>query len=737
VWSLVRTGWLAETWDRIIGSDPGLTQLRQAGSAVIAMASAIGIEYGFALLTHAGAQAALIAMLLGAIVAMMGSMALTGTGVWRKVGTAVFFPVALGVGMVIGVAVGDRTDLMLGIFVVVMFAAVFVRRFGGAFFFYGFMGWMGYFFAAFLHATVPMLPGLLVNVAIASAWVLLLSITVLRTNPARTLRRVVRAFDARARAVTRACADLLNAFGAQERQRVRLRRRLNARQAGLAEAALMVEGWSAEPGALPPGWHASGLRRRLLDAQHLVEQMAHAATSFTARDGEFALATGRVADRLARRDDRGANLAAYELAEAAEAAGADAAGWWPARHFAAAALEFVALVKQAGKPAPRPASEAFQPAVDLALGLLPGSPAVAADVPARGARWNPLARLDLVSRQAIQVAVAGGLAILLGRELSPTRYYWAVLAAFIMFTGTATRTETFLKGFNRVLGTLIGLLAAIGFAELTAGSTLGVLLVVNASMFFGFYLLTRSYAYMIFFVTIMVGQLYSVFHEFSPGLLVLRLEETALGAAIGFAVALFVTPLSTRDTVRSARDAVLTALADLLRAAADRLDATDRVADLDALSRALDDRMRRLALVARPLTRPLLSNALSPRLRHRLVVYAALTTHARALTVATRAEAAPPSPGPAAACRALAHAVAALVAVPVGQVQPAAAVPLAEADTALFALTPAAPGIRATDPVLRTIAHLHHLVRELTAPGQKPGESTDPVPGELPAVTPS
>jgi uncharacterized membrane protein YccC len=721
----MRTGWLAETWDRIVGSDPGLTQLRQAGSAVVAMASAIGIEYAFSLAGHADGQTSLIAMLLGAIVAMMGSMALTGTGVWRKVGTAVFFPVALGIGMVIGVAVGNRTDLMLGIFVVVMFAAVFVRRFGGAFFFYGFMGWMGYFFAAFLHATVPMLPGLLIDIVIATAWVLLLSITVLRTNPSRALRRVVRACDARARSVARACADLLNAFGAQERQRARLRRRLNARQAGLAEAALMVEGWSAEPGALPAGWHGSGLRRRLLDAQHLVEQMAHAATSFTARDGEFALAAATVADRLARRDDQAANAAAYRLAEAAEQAGSDAPGWWPARHFAAAALEFVALVRQSGQPSVTAPPEGFQPTVDLALGLLPGSPAVAKDVPARTARWNPLARLDLVSRQAIQVAVAGGLAILAGRELSETRYYWAVLAAFIMFAGTATRTEAFVKGFNRVLGTLVGLLAAIGFAELTAGSTVGVLLVVNLSMFFGFYLLPRSYAFMIFFVTIMVGQLYSVFHEFSPGFMLLRLEETALGAAIGFAVALLVTPLSTRDTVKSARDEVLTALAALLRATADQLDGTDRSADLDACSRALDDRMRRLALVARPLTRPVLSNALSPRLRHRLVLYTALTTHARALVVATRAES--EAPGPATACRALADALARLVAVPVGRTQPAAAASLAQADTALFAQTPAAPGIRATDPVLRHLAHLHHLVRELTAPGQKAIQTPEPV----------
>ena len=145
--------------------------------------------------------------------------------------------------------------------------------------------------------------------------------------------------------------------------------------------------------------------------------------------------------------------------------------------------------------------------------------------------------------------------------------------------------------------------------------------------------------------------------------------------------------------------------------------------------------MRRLALVARPLTRPVLSSALSPRLRHRLVLYAALTTHARALVVATRAEPAEPSPGPAQACRALADAAVQVEAVPVGKTQPKAAAPLALADTALFALTPAAPGIRATDPVLRTLAHLHHLIRDVTAPGRTPDPADVPVPGELPART--
>ncbi|MFJ8097837.1 hypothetical protein [Streptomyces griseofuscus] len=64
-------------------------------------------------------------------------MALSGTGVWTKVRTAVFFPPAIGIGMLAGVAVAGRTDLMLCGFVAVMFVAVFVRRFGMAFFFYG------------------------------------------------------------------------------------------------------------------------------------------------------------------------------------------------------------------------------------------------------------------------------------------------------------------------------------------------------------------------------------------------------------------------------------------------------------------------------------------------------------------------------------------------------------------------------------------------------------------------
>ena len=206
---MVSHGWTAETWDRLVASDPGLQRLRMALSAAAAMTTALGVEYAFGLLTGADAQGMLVAMLLGTVMAMMGSMALTGVRAWPKVGTAVFFPVAIGAGMLPGTLVAGHAHWMLAVFVAVMFLAVFIRRFGLAYFFYGFMIWMGYFFAVFLGAKTSDIPAMLVPVAISTAWVLLLSLTVLRTNPRRTLRRVRRAYDARARAVARACADLL------------------------------------------------------------------------------------------------------------------------------------------------------------------------------------------------------------------------------------------------------------------------------------------------------------------------------------------------------------------------------------------------------------------------------------------------------------------------------------------------------------------------------------------------
>jgi hypothetical protein len=240
--------------------------------------------------------------------------------------------------------------------------------------------------------------------------------------------------------------------------------------------------------------------------------------------------------------------------------------------------------------------------------------------------------------------------MVVGTLINPDRYYWAVIAAFVAFTGTGSRFETFRKSSNRVLGTLAGLVAGIGLATLTSGDVLWSLAVIVAAIFCGFYLVRVSYAYMIFFVTIMVSQLYGILGEFSDELLLIRLAETAAGGAVGVVVALLVTPVSTRDTVAHAERGVVDALRDLLSSAARQ--AADpsgvRAVELDARLLAVDAEVRKLRLAAAPLVRYPLWESRPRDVRHRLAVVAACVDEARATAVAARDETRP-EPGLAAA----------------------------------------------------------------------------------------
>ncbi|EUA52338.1 fusaric acid resistance -like family protein [Mycobacterium xenopi 4042] len=90
----------------------------------------------------------------------------------------------------------------------------------------------------------------------------------------------------------------------------------------------------------------------------------------------------------------------------------------------------------------------------------PGAARRAADrgpVAAAPADDGPSQRgLQPTTRQAIQVAVAASLAIVTGELVSPARWYWAVIAAFVIFAGTNSWGETLTKGWQRLLGTGLG-----------------------------------------------------------------------------------------------------------------------------------------------------------------------------------------------------------------------------------------------------------------------------------------
>ncbi|PII38707.1 hypothetical protein T190_17520 [Sinorhizobium meliloti CCBAU 01290] len=139
-----------------------------------------------------------------------------------------------------------------------------------------------------------------------------------------------------------------------------------------------------------------------------------------------------------------------------------------------------------------------------------------------------------------------------GLMLSRERWFWAVLAAFLVFTNTRSRGDTAVKALQRSAGTLAGIVVGLAAASAIGGTVYIVLPLGAACIFLAFYFLPVSYATMTFFVSVVLSLAYSLLGVLTPQLLELRLEETLVGSVAGAAVAFVVFPTKTRTTLDAA-----------------------------------------------------------------------------------------------------------------------------------------------------------------------------------------
>ena len=106
-------------------------------------------------------------------------------------------------------------------------------------------------------------------------------------------------------------------------------------------------------------------------------------------------------------------------------------------------------------------------------------------------------------------------------------------------------------------------------------------------------------------ITVMVSQLYVQLGEFSNSLLLLRLEETALGAAVAVAVVVLVLPLRTRRVLRIALRDHVQAVGQLADHASGYLVGQGADGTLHADARVVDATYQALVATAQPLRRNL------------------------------------------------------------------------------------------------------------------------------------
>ena len=205
----------------------------------------------------------------------------------------------------------------------------------------------------------------------------------------------------------------------------------------------------------------------------------------------------------------------------------------------------------------------------------------------------------LAWRLAFRVTLAAGLAMAGGMALSPQRWFWAVITVYVVFLNVRSRGETIYKGAQRMAGTLFGIGSGLVIALTFSGDGTLETITLLLSVFGMYYFFLTSYTLGIFFLTVMLGLLYGMLGAPLETVLLLRLEETAIGAAAAMFVAAFVLPDSTTQRVRLAGQAVLLALADALRATAGP---PDPARSPTAAIRQVDRMLADLRLALAPLT---------------------------------------------------------------------------------------------------------------------------------------
>lgn len=195
-------------------------------------------------------------------------------------------------------------------------------------------------------------------------------------------------------------------------------------------------------------------------------------------------------------------------------------------------------------------------------GFLPPRPAgerARAEAP-RESALRPIAS----TRMAIQMAVALAVAFVVGYVFFAQRWAWIVLTTFIVLSGNRGRLEVAYKSVQRVLGAAAGTLLALLLAPLAGSHGVAAAALILAAVFLGVWLRPLGYAWWALFVTIALALLQG-FADLPPTrILWPRLEEIAIVAIVGIAVAWCVLPVRSTDALRRRLADALAALADAL-----------------------------------------------------------------------------------------------------------------------------------------------------------------------------
>ncbi|MEO3887020.1 FUSC family protein [Nonomuraea sp. B5E05] len=606
-------------WERLAVVDPGLMRLASAMRAVLGAAASLTV------LTALGQSDT--SLLVGGFTAMATSLAVSDLHPRNQLITlglgAPLFLAALAAGAVL-----SPYPVTAGIvFLLLIYVAVHARRYGAIGQGAGVFGFMAFFLAQFTGARAVQLPQLGAAVLVAFGAVVVVCHCPGHMTSSRVLARLQRTFNGRLRDVLRDTTVMLTAGQDAGTLGLSLERRLDR----LHAAVLLIGDFLGERAVdeAADDQILQHISRAEVAAQRLAVLAVRAArTPAAAGDLAEPAARQRLAARIAvlRHQLTPGTPTALGQREREPEDG-------PAIPSAASASlqdclqgidELAAAMRLLGPRASAPA----------ATGAAPHDPVTPRTRAFNVRRYREAGferRGRRTTRQALQVTAASALSILGGHLVSPDHWYWAVLTTWVVFINTESTGEVLLQSVRRLAGTVLGAVFGYGLATLAGPYEPLLLGLLLACMFGMFYTPADAYWAVTFFITGMLSMLLALLDTFSTDVLVLRVQETALGVSCGVLAAVVVAPITVRRAGDEELLRFLLVLRRLLYATTRSLD-TGTTTSLIRAAHDLDQALESFRKACLPLVHPFNPwRGRRDRARHLLEVLEAGAYHARSL----------------------------------------------------------------------------------------------------------
>ncbi|WP_175986408.1 FUSC family protein [Bacillus sp. Marseille-Q1617] len=581
---------------RFLASDPGRKRFQQAGKATISLISAV---FTMLFLLNLWEYQAITPAIVAGLVGMLGVMIVMDDTEAKKKVTTVLIGVSVAFGITVGSLLAHYSLLVNGLMVLVIFSAFYFSRFQIRYFSMGMAGFMAIYMSFILQLDAAHLMWFYIGIISGVVYAYFYSF-VLFKGSVHVLRRSMRSFHIQSNVTFTILIKMIEDPDSSEKRRKILYRNVNR----LNDYARIVSSEINDEDLkkLWPGIESSQLRLYVFDTEMLVQTLTDSLRRLKELD---ALESAEVRRLLVWviRSLRDAEVLAHNydphyLEEAEKA-------------IQGLRLLLTEFLSKEEKPKgvyllrriESIANHVLEAALTIQESLKkPGEDIKAADEAAEDEpdekEVKPLIDRSLKpqTRKGIQALVAGTLAIIVGEIISPTQPYWVLLTTFIIQIGTESVGRTYMKGFQRSVGTVIGAIIGFGAAKLVSGQSELEVFLLFFVLFMALYLFTVSYTMMSLFITMLIAFMYDLLlGGISMQLMGARVLDTIAGAVIALSVSALVLPKKTKHKVGDALDDFFNELESYVSVylkgfmKSDNPPLTDQAFDLDQKLQAVKD----------------------------------------------------------------------------------------------------------------------------------------------------